>query len=398
MPTSVGPKTYGKDNLVFGYDTGDTKNSYKGEPTENLVDAFPDTSLPSGFHFTYEFSASIHDAPVSNHEFSNKKWIKFTKTKATNGRVMFTNGSFTSGSQYTWSCYVYCNDSRLTALYHGSDNGAYSQRTSFKQYDFNKLGTVQRLYGTWNQLQNAGSVFGMRAGSTNPLSSSFFMTGLQVEEKGHMTPVIDGERSANSGSILDLANNSTVDVTNVSFDSDAQPTWDGVNDYINIPAGDWNKVTSVTMEVVVQVYGTPIDGNAYHVVAQKNGGYSGAPVYGIRLSDTNVPRGNYSRDASSAGQQKDTVYGTAMTANKYYHLVYTREVGKSVMYQNGVATDINTGDTGSIFDNSNTITVGVGDGRQLYGDVPYFKLYDRVLNASEVSENYLAVKNRFNIE
>ena len=37
MPTSVGPNTKGEENLVFGYDLGDTGNSYKGEPTVNLV-------------------------------------------------------------------------------------------------------------------------------------------------------------------------------------------------------------------------------------------------------------------------------------------------------------------------------------------------------------------------
>ena len=37
MPTHVGPNTFGEDNLVFGYDLGDVSNSYKGEPTVNLV-------------------------------------------------------------------------------------------------------------------------------------------------------------------------------------------------------------------------------------------------------------------------------------------------------------------------------------------------------------------------
>ena len=30
-------KIAGADALVFAYDTGDTRNSYKGEPTENLL-------------------------------------------------------------------------------------------------------------------------------------------------------------------------------------------------------------------------------------------------------------------------------------------------------------------------------------------------------------------------
>ena len=37
MPSYSGPNTFGEENLVFGYDTGDAANSYKGEPTENIL-------------------------------------------------------------------------------------------------------------------------------------------------------------------------------------------------------------------------------------------------------------------------------------------------------------------------------------------------------------------------
>ena len=37
MPSSAGPNTFGEENLVFAYDLGDTANSYRGEPTENIL-------------------------------------------------------------------------------------------------------------------------------------------------------------------------------------------------------------------------------------------------------------------------------------------------------------------------------------------------------------------------
>jgi len=51
MPTSVGPNTFGEENLVFGYDTGDSVNSYKGEPTTNInnsSDRAQGISIPVG--------------------------------------------------------------------------------------------------------------------------------------------------------------------------------------------------------------------------------------------------------------------------------------------------------------------------------------------------------------
>ena len=400
MPTSVGPKTYGKDNLVFGYDTGDTKNSYKGEPTENLVDAFPDTSLPSGFNISYEFSASIHDTPVSNHEFSGKKWMKFTKTSATNGRVMFTNGSFTSGSQYTWSCYVYCNDSRLTSLYHNSDNVAYSQRVSFKQYDFNKLGTVQRLYGTWNQLQNGGSVFGMRAGSTNPLSSSFFMTGLQVEEKGHMTPVVNGTRSANSGSILDLANNSTVDVTNVSFDSDAQPDWDGSTDYITTgtPSDFRMGSGSFTLEAVAKQ-----DITSAHVLLEARGSSLTGYLWTVNYGNVGGMSIFYNDNTGGQNIHYQTGDYDITSTQDYYHLV--ARVDRA---SNKVAFFINGEQAGNAVDLQHTGSISPTGGDYYHigwdkggvpwnGQIPIFKHYNRALTSEEVKANFNAIKGRFNI-
>lgn len=46
MPTYVGPN--GSDlGLVFGFDTGDTRNSYLGEPTTNLIPNAPVNALPT---------------------------------------------------------------------------------------------------------------------------------------------------------------------------------------------------------------------------------------------------------------------------------------------------------------------------------------------------------------
>ena len=161
--------------------------------------------------------------------------MKLVKTSSTNGRVLFTgNGvSFTSGSTYTVTAYVYINDSRNTSLAFNSDNGGYSQETVDVGYNFTNIGTVQRIRGTWHQLQNGSSIYGLRGGSSNAIGSTIYMTGLQVEENGHPTQLTAGTRSV-SGSLLDLTGNSTIDLTNVSFDSNAQMTFDGTSDYIDL--------------------------------------------------------------------------------------------------------------------------------------------------------------------
>jgi hypothetical protein len=183
----------------------------------------------------------------------------------------------------------------------------------------------------------------------------------------------------------------------VSFDSNAQMTFDGTDDEIELAANDWNKVSAVTVEAIVSINGAPIDGNAYHVVVQKDGAYSGGAVYGIRINSGNVPYGTFSKGSSASDTHVNTVAGSTMTSNKYYHLVYTRKVGESVFYQNGVQETINTSNNDAIYNNTNTVTIGQGDGRQLYGDIPVVKIHNRVLSAEEVKQNFNAYKKRFGI-
>jgi hypothetical protein len=220
---------------------------------------------------------------------------------------------------------------------------------------------------------------------------------MQVEvNRGHATPFTLTSRS-NTASLIDLKRTTDIDVSNVSFDSTGQPTFDGTDDEIELAANDWNKVSAVTIEAIVSINGAPIDGNDYHVVVQKDGAYSGGAVYGIRINNSSVPYGTFSRGSSSSDTHVNTVAGNTMTSNKYYHLVYTRKIGESVFYQNGVQETINTSNNDAIYNNTDTVTIGQGDGRQLYGDIPIVKIYNRVLSAEEVKQNFNAYKNRFGI-
>ena len=68
-----------------------------------------------------------------------------------------------------------------------------------------------------------------------------------------------------------------------------------------------------------------------------------------------------------------------------------------VLYLNGeqVDTDANT----TTFSSGNTVRIGAyGDASNLFdGDIPVAIIYDRVLSASEVLQNYNATKSRFGL-
>ena len=52
----------------------------------------------------------------------------------------------------------------------------------------------------------------------------------------HRTPFVDGTRTATQGR-LDLAGYNTLDISNMSFDANAQMYFNGVNNYITISSG-----------------------------------------------------------------------------------------------------------------------------------------------------------------
>ena len=392
MPTSVGPNTFGEENLVFGYDTGDTVNSYKGEPTEPLRGTFPtDTELPTGYHWTYEYDHEIVDAPVSGHFLSNKKWIKSTRDTTGSRRVLFLNNSFTSGSTYTFSCYVYSDDSRLTSLQQLSHNGGYSAHQGGTIYASADLGTVKRIHGTWIQQQNGSSIYGMQTNNA-ALGTTFYMTGLQVEEKANPTQLTAGSRSADSGSLIDLTGNTTIDLSNVSFDSNAQMEFDGTDDYAFTSATDFGTPSDISFECVIRFDGT-LDSNDRKVFHIDKTGTTNA-VFQLRKGSANRNLLYQVHDGTSWTTMTDS---DAIYSDTWAYFAVTHQGTSAVMYKNGVQTV--TATMGELdWTNVNNLLIGYRTNSEYWkGDIAMLKLYSRGLTATEIKSNYNAIKGRFNI-
>jgi hypothetical protein len=398
-----------RDGLVFGYDTGygvsdNTTGTrlYKGIPTTNLnADPYHSTrsagdtiTLTGWGGDTGQGSFEVNTSPAGgglmfiNHNTSNPAGSGGTYTDFPATRYTLTNGV-----TYTRSWWAKSDDVRTASAHICSCN-----RDSTNTYI---IGPTVSLNTTWQRYSSTFTYTGPTSSDwqfrhINYDKSKIYIANVQLEVGSVASPFVNGTRS-NTGSLIDLKRNTDIDLSYVSFDSTGQPTFDGTDDEIELAANDWNKVSAVTIEAIVSINGAPIDGNDYHVVVQKDGAYSGGAVYGIRINNSSVPYGTFSRGSSSSDTHVNTVAGNTMTSNKYYHLVYTRKIGESVFYQNGVQETINTSNNDAIYNNTDTVTIGQGDGRQLYGDIPIVKIYNRVLSAEEVKQNFNAYKNRFGI-
>ena len=382
------------DGLAFMYDTGSGK-SYKGEPTTIYGDPFPgETTLPGGFYWSYEYDHEIVDAPIAGHFLSNRKWIKSTRDTSGSTRVLFINNSFTAGSTYTFSCYAYSTDASLTSLAHVSHNGGYSSTQNTTTYGTSDLGTVKRIHGTWIQQVNGGPIFGMQTNNT-ALGTTFYITGLQVEEKTRATQLTGGSRSATQG-LLDLTGNSTIDISNASFDSNAQMTFDGTDDQLTVNnIGIDNYSEAFSYECVFKAGGTWANDRISNIVGII-GSYGGH--YGLGKSGTNTI--NFVvRDANY-----NAVSGTVSDTSAYHHLVGVWDQSNSQirLYIDGeLKSSASVTKTGTPDSNDLRIggraAFGGSHGSYYHGNIPIVKYYKTALTSAEVLQNFNATKDRFGL-
>jgi hypothetical protein len=88
----------------------------------------------------------------------------------------------------------------------------------------------------------------------------------------------------------------------------------------------------------------------------------------------------------------------ALTNGVWYHLVATGTLGSQLVYINGLIYNSGTY-AGSPSANSNSLVLGKLAYSGLYANMTlgYAKIYNRVLTASEVLQNYNATKSRFGL-
>lgn len=91
----------------------------------------------------------------------------------------------------------------------------------------------------------------------------------------------------------------------------------------------------------------------------------------------------------------------ALSANTWYHTVFTMNSGTVNTYVNGVIRDSNVSSGSGYVTTFGSVNLGRGfilaGNRYFSGRIPSFRLYNRVLSLSEVQQNYQALRGRFGI-
>ena len=216
------------------------------------------------------------------------------------------------------------------------------------------------------------------------------LADMQVEvNNSHATPFTLTSRSNTQG-LLDLTKTTDIDVSNVSFDSTGQPTFDGTDDYINlnsvsplIAGGDFS------LEAVIK--GGTQDHKGIITINTSGGGNRALFLI---------------RSASMGIYDSGTWYigNIDVDDGNWHHVVlsYVRSTKHAIIYVDGNVSLNSTTNNMITVATDDRISIGQEwDGSStsdhFNGQIPVAKIYNQALSATEVEQNFKAYKNRFDI-
>lgn len=410
MSQSAGPFTdrYG---LVFGYDTSERVNSFKGEPTTNIAYG-TNNNLNSGSNWWVngggtEFSDNDQLIPkpiIPNVDTSNLRIFSSTVTGAgSNQQLGSSIIPISPSTQYTMSIYFWFQGSSLQVPPYlrtqvNNDSLGYFGYNGDTNYLNWPRGKWIRLSITFTTQSNETGVY-MSSYTGDYVGEKLAYFGYQLEQKDHMTPLVLGTRGINTG-LYNLADSTPITLTALSYDSSANFSFDGTDDNmdadVQLTYGNcsvemickWTSSVNDLFTAGSGVMGDGISGGTYLMAK------ASSSAFWVAMYSPQILGGGW----YNLGGSNHSV-ATSLSTNTYYHITLVNNQSTWSFYVNGSLAGSsnhnyvsNTGATRlGIFRNHVQV---VGNA----GEVKMFKVYNnQTLNSTDVSRNYNNYKKRYNI-
>jgi hypothetical protein len=387
---------------VFAYDVADTRNSYIGEPTNNLKYA-GDIELNDGITWTnsgtwtYSNDDTSVDKPnILGLDTQNLRIISGVTTSEGSQHIgcAYCTG-LTPSTTYTISLWFRQSRAGSNQPYFRTNinNNSLGNFNYKGDTDATNWPTNQWIYITCTgtiQSNEDGIYLSNYIGSA--VGDKVWYYGQQVEQKSHATPLALGTRSATQG-LLPLVGNSAINLADVSFDSNAQMTFDGTNDRITLTPSNYGITNQFTIEVIC---------NPTQVLP--TGMFNFLGTVGDRGIMCHWPwnDGNIYFDVYNTSGTFHRWYKTINIVNQtaLYHIMINSS-GQMIVKQNNVVLSPNDASTFSgtvAIGSSNTIgAFNSSGGLPWAGNIYMFKVYNRALTDAETTQNYNKYKTRFNL-
>lgn len=410
----TGPRIV-KDGLIFGYDADDrSERFYKGEPTTNLFTGTPSVYNNVPGHVTVILEAT-------SDTYKGATIYKETITPLTSTGVGYlSNGSNPGiGVMHSYRNFVANNYMGYSIFYKPTvamyTNPIFNQYSNIpgwqNPYSHDDMG--DGWYRAWTTWYDTVSRNDSKFWAINPLTATIgvsiviYWAGMFIENlnQNWVSKYTLTSRS-NTDSLIDLKNTSTIDLSNMSYNSTGQPIFNGSNNYINVVNPTFTNLgkSDFTLEAIIKIDSDVIVNNGYYKsIITKKGAAAANAGFSLYF---NTGRGKFlwsTGDGTSSSEIWST-HSWNQLKGKYAHIVMIRQAGSinnGCFYINGVYEPIDG--YASILNVTNTYPLYIGAGSNLSsgfyfdGEIPIVKLYNRGLSENEIIQNYNSSKNRFNI-
>ena len=398
---------YGKtvtSGSVFAYDTGDTRNSYLGRPTTNLSTGYAIynynnvggnvTTVIEATEETYK-GATIYKQTITPLDSTGVSYL----TNGNNpGIGVYHGGGGGTGGQYSGHTIFFKPTGPMfsSPIFTSYSNIGGWQSTN--QYEDMGDGWFRAkvLWYSASTLSDQKFWAINPSGATTNVPITIYWAGPFKEDLNSTTisQFVEGTRSATQG-LLPLVGNSSLDLSNVSFDSNAQIVFDATNDRIvPSPASDFGITNQFTIEVLCR---PTSEVNGMFNFLGPNGSDRGIMAHWPWSSDY----GYFDLTNTSGGFFRWYKAGAGILNVKALYQFRLDTSGNVTVRQNGqimmpTGTDVFTGNVS--LGTSTTIGAFTTSGGTAWGgDMYVFKVYNRALTEGEMRQNYLHYKTRFNL-
>jgi hypothetical protein len=387
MPVFSGPEIP-NDGLVFYVDSNNTRKSWRGKPTVNLIGS---NFFNGNGNFTINQNIN-HFMPDGSTGIARLLNAQFVSDA--NRTVSIGSYSLQAGQTYTLSFYVMNIDCS------GFSGNLYSPTL------LRSIGSIvypSVSFDTWTRVS---TTFTVPNEGPNPvvLSPQAFRDGgngrfklcwLQLEEGSFATPYIDGTR-ASTQSLIDLSGINTVTATNLTYASNGAFSFDGSTGYLSTPYTQ-SSPNSFTVESWINSTEHSSDTNIGKIIVMSYSNYNGW-IFSLNGTTSLLQLRHHNFNNSTTSY--NIASSTGLSLNTWYHLAATDNGTTVRLYVNGV--QVASGSSATSTTNSPmTLHVGAwpGAGSAVFfkGQISSAKIYNRALSATEITQNFEAIRGKYGI-
>ncbi|CAB4157744.1 Concanavalin A-like lectin/glucanases superfamily [uncultured Caudovirales phage] len=200
-------------------------------------------------------------------------------------------------------------------------------------------------------------------------------------------PFVNGTRSS-SQSLLDMVSKNTITANNIVYAADGTFSFNGSSSNYTIANNTIFDTQTPTVEAWIKPSTLTQNGFIFEKGAVNT-------QYSLFIEGSSIVW----RQASTAGGYTNLTTSTsAMTVNQWNHVVGTFESGSRKIYVNGVQVASDT-QVQTLPVNASGETIGMYNSGGYYynGSIGVVRVYNRVLTATEVSQNFQGLRTRYGI-